>query len=313
MNPSIKNLLVSLEDSYSVVMRPDHPLLLRGPDALVSDYGNLVAVFSADSRERKNLTSLMVRLGISRYALPAGTRCILLTDGTENTDIGYLKSNFHAVLHNEERGELRSIIRIRGTNLGPSREVPPDLRRKYYNQFWAALELSRRASLGQRRTPALPDPDDAASGELSDFHLRSWGPRGRDTVSKRLRRTADGRSIVGVLRGRRGRVRAEIESFIEYRTRGFYSLDNGILYGNNAAGPSLLMTPAEAPVLWDPMKLARASAFAGWSLVPSAEQPNLSEYGREYGEVVEEVESRPVVRGQEEDFPHGWEDGEEEQ
>lgn len=62
-----------------VVISPDHPFLSRGPDVLAYKTGSLFALFLPTRYEQDHPYSLMARAGLSRVALPAGTRQLLLT------------------------------------------------------------------------------------------------------------------------------------------------------------------------------------------------------------------------------------------
>jgi hypothetical protein len=293
MNRKVKDLLNSLASTYSVVSNPDHPLLLRGPDALVSDYGYLAAVFTLSSRALRNPNSLLVRLAISRYALPQTTRSVLLAEQAGNQDMDLLRDNFHAVLVGEEHRDLERIIRYRETGLGRSGEIPQQLRARYLSQYWVALEQSRRAFAREPSSPQWiqrggEEPHDAPRA----FRVPSWGLGGRATVSKKLFTTHDGQSLIAELPSRRGAWRAAAEKVIEYRTRGLYKLDRGVMHGNDPSGPSLLLSRNVDATSWDPRKLRRAAAFGGWTLVPGNETPTLLPYEREYTEVKVTVSER---------------------
>lgn len=292
MNSRVRQALNALSSSYTVVVNPDHPLLLRGPDALVSDFGNLVAVFSFSCKSRQNLSSVLARLAISRYALPKGTRCILLTDQAETSDMDLLRNNFHEILADVESRELHRVIlhRTHGQNRIP--EIPQELRASYYSQYWSALELSRRAFARASDKPVLGITAEHYFEKRDGVRLRSWGRSGRNSTSKLLWRSSDEEMLVSVLPHRRGSVRAAAEKVIEYRARSSFALDNGVMYGDFHGAPSLLLSSVPETTFWDPGKLRRASAFGGWTLLPSTGGASPLSYRREHDEINLQMSTR---------------------
>ncbi|HEX9990401.1 MAG TPA: hypothetical protein VGE45_18225 [Chloroflexia bacterium] len=59
-----------LRDDYTVAVSPDHPRLFVAPDILVGYRGRLAAVFIPKVTELNSVDDLLVRLAISRLALP---------------------------------------------------------------------------------------------------------------------------------------------------------------------------------------------------------------------------------------------------
>lgn len=60
------------------VVAPDHPLVFKGPDVLLSAPDDICAIFVPTATERKNSAHLGARLIATRLAYPVETRCVLM-------------------------------------------------------------------------------------------------------------------------------------------------------------------------------------------------------------------------------------------
>lgn len=77
----MRALARSTPDLTNVVVYPDHPLLVRGPDVLARDGQGLVAYFVLAARDpRPSSTSSRTRTLLSRLALPEGTTFVLVCE-----------------------------------------------------------------------------------------------------------------------------------------------------------------------------------------------------------------------------------------
>jgi len=101
-----------LPKDYVISINPDHPYLFVGPDLLVGGHGQLGAIFIPNVAEYSHPNKLLVRLAVSRLALPAHTRCILTVD-MDRLPLGYveeIRRNFNAVLNATEYDGLTSVL-----------------------------------------------------------------------------------------------------------------------------------------------------------------------------------------------------------
>jgi hypothetical protein len=77
----VQALARSTPDQDNVVVYPDHPLLVRGPDVLARDDDGLVAYFVFATRDpRPSSRASRARTLLSRLALPQGTEFILVCE-----------------------------------------------------------------------------------------------------------------------------------------------------------------------------------------------------------------------------------------
>ncbi|MFC9877890.1 hypothetical protein [Nocardia salmonicida] len=86
----VQALARSMPDQDNVVVYPDHPLLVRGPDVLARDDHGLVAYFVFATRDpRPGSVASRTRTLLSRLALPEGTEFVLVCEsrGLELRDV----------------------------------------------------------------------------------------------------------------------------------------------------------------------------------------------------------------------------------
>ena len=77
----VQALARSTSDQDNVVVYPDHPLLVRGPDVLARDDDGLVAYFVFATRDpRPGSVASRTRTLLSRLALPEGTEFVLVCE-----------------------------------------------------------------------------------------------------------------------------------------------------------------------------------------------------------------------------------------
>jgi hypothetical protein len=80
---AIQRVASQLSDGFTVAAKPDHPYLLRGPDVLAGAKGNLIAVFVLTVAEQRSVEQFIARTMLSRLALPAHARFVLVAPGRE--------------------------------------------------------------------------------------------------------------------------------------------------------------------------------------------------------------------------------------
>jgi hypothetical protein len=145
-------------DSTELVLRPDHPLLLRGPDALVGGNNNLCAVFFPHALEHNNPAHLASRLIASRLALPVHCRTLLVMDERDEPRFEALAANFSLISTKRDRS-LRSFLR---DNQDFGKSGPMD-----------------------RKIQELANRTFDATLSLSDYSFRLARTKGRETVSSK--------------------------------------------------------------------------------------------------------------------------------
>jgi hypothetical protein len=136
-----------------VVVDPGHPLLLRGPDVLASYRGTLTAYFGFTQQSRRPLASLLPKVVLSRFALPAGTSFVLALDPPADLADEEASLFEELVVAADERLAQVPIGRM-STSAGAEATEP--LRMFHHERFAEAWALSTRGRKPTRRTRGEP-------------------------------------------------------------------------------------------------------------------------------------------------------------
>ena len=81
-----KSLQRGIEGNYLVVPRPDHPMLIAGPDILIGGEGNLTAVFFVSKSTR--VAILRARVIAARLALPVSSSMVAFAESYNEGTLG---------------------------------------------------------------------------------------------------------------------------------------------------------------------------------------------------------------------------------
>lgn len=136
-----RHLLELLSDRFVVVLRPDVPNLLRGPDLIIGGHGRLVAIFKFQAAERLSPDRLLVRLALVRLALPRHTLCVLLWSERAERETAAMAAHFHSVIPEDSPAVLVNHI----LNLDAGKRIqqtPGDLQGRQYQRAAAVMSLS---------------------------------------------------------------------------------------------------------------------------------------------------------------------------
>lgn len=262
---------------HLIVFSPDHPLILNGPDAIITSPGRIVAAFSPRASEGQQPATLLARLALSRFAYPKHTRCILI--GEKDIDFQpELARNFHEVLHWSESRRLSSFLNDPNANPHQIQTVPMKLRQDHMAKYFAAETISNQFS---RKTDALNQPDtEVIDSEMFGLNLQpmmieSWVSNKRKSRSHTVFWDQQSESVVADLR-RSPSIRT-LERVIEHTVRIRYRMDRGIVYDSMVSVPMFIQDSSRLRPGWDQQKVARAAAFAGCALVSSQSPASLTE------------------------------------
>ena len=277
-----------LPEHFVVVLRPDVPNLLRGPDLIIGGEGRLFAIFKFQAAEQQSPDRLLVRLALARLALPRHTLCVLLwrperTDG-ENAAIA---THFHSTISDDSPAVL--VDHVLNSDVGTrTQRIPGDIQGRQYKRAAALMSLSsnwlREAFPGrlseetsQAHERLVQDGDLVAprmvrspSDLLEAIHpstrehyrpvrTRSWF-RGTETVFRTL--VEHENVILGAASG--ARLTARLARFNERLLLRTADLDSGVPYPRPMT-QNLLVVDRVPKHRLDPMKAIRAACFAGWS------------------------------------------------
>lgn len=260
-----------LRDNYVVSVEPDLPHLLVGPDLLVGGNERLIAVFTPKTSELRRPDELIVRLTLSRLALPKHARCILVVDHERHreTFISQLSQSFDRTI---EVRELPSIRRIVGdSNSSNIATIPNQVRQQVFARSNLLFEeasarlqvqpnrISAREALAEADLPPEERVVERLRGLQSGDRRRQNGfefitaQRGSILLSRQ--RTQNRRSLGNDLR----------QIFVS-SVQMDYNLDQGVPYlnGNNFYRFAKLFIANVIPTYrQDPEKYIRCAAFAG--------------------------------------------------
>jgi hypothetical protein len=252
-----------LSNEFIVVSNPDHPLLIRGPDILVSTNRTITAIFLPLATERRSSGLLKSRLTLSRLALPVHTRCVLVVEPDDHGLAQSLTSDFADVQTWSTRTNIVQIAS--NTNfVGRHRDVPAQIVGDAQTRFANAMTVMR---LGAR---LVDKPFSAAFDEKLIYD----GPVISSAIRRPSRRPVINRETFSM--GLEGVALAElsdshidtaaVRNLINDQIEHVYSLDNGIPYPKGE--PSGIAVVRDWPTRTrDSEKLILAAAFGGWAFV----------------------------------------------
>lgn len=265
-----------LSSKFLVVPTPDHPLLIRGPDVIVSAVRSIFAIFTPSARERHSHLLLKSRLILCRLALPPHARCVLVIEAGDEF-LGQLFTNdFAEIIKWSARSRIIPIIE-NSNFVGRHRDIPTDIAKETQVRFGNAMSVMRTvAGLSHR-------PFSAAFGDegyIEAFENRPVSgirlPSRRPTIS---RDTVDLEGVAFSEMSDIGADTTTVRNLVDDQAAHVYSLDNGIPYTTEEATGMAVIN--DWPIGYrDPNKLIHAAAFAGWAFVLDKNRNELRRFAR---------------------------------
>ena len=301
-----RTLLRHLPEHYVLVLRPDLPNLLRGPDLMIGGEGRLFAIFKFQAAEQRAPDRLLVRLALARLALPRHAVCVLLGDSehsgsrtVERTAPHFHSAIFedwttvlsHQILDPDIDGRAQPTFnnfQTRKFRNGRAQPIPPDIQGRQYHRAAALMGLSeiwlkeafpRWLTQESSRPPEWLHANDGApqtEGPSVDL-FDSLTPSTRERLEPvRARSWSRGtrRAYPALLEyddvilgaASGARLNDRLARFSEQLLLRTAALDNGIPYPQ-VMTHNLLVVDRVPMNRFDPLKTIRASCFAGWSLI----------------------------------------------
>jgi len=281
-------LLELLPEHFVVVLRPDVPNLLRGPDVIIGGEGRLFAIFKFQVAEQQSPDRLLVRLALARLALPRHTLCVLLWRSERaDGETAAVATHFHSMISEGSPAVL--VDHVLNSDVGRrTQRIPGDMQGRQYQRAVGLMSLSSKWLLeafpgwlseetsqtherlvqdADRVAPRMvPRPSDlldamhrATREQYQPVRARSW-VRGTETVFRTVLEHGD--VVLGVASGVRRS--ADLARFNERLLLRTANLDRGIPYPRTTT-QNLLLVDRVPKARLDPMKAIRATCFAGWS------------------------------------------------
>ncbi len=275
-NSRLAATLQKVSDEFFCVSEPDHPLLISGPDALLTTRNSLVAVFTPTLGETTQPVKLLVRMVLARYALPNHARCLLGLDANRDIEDSSAVRNFHEIIRLGDVSGLRRFVSDHRANPHRVRELDRDNRSTFMARYLAARRLSFESTDGRldfsselplyRNSRALRPLE-----RYAPVILKSWTARRRSRSQTVFLDEQSGVLAAFISWDAHRNQTARLRRIIEHGIRQRYSLDGGVLYPTDETAPFIFVDKYR-PMGWDPLKVLRATAFAGWCMVPERYQ-----------------------------------------
>jgi len=259
-----------------VVPNPDHPLLIRGPDIIISIEQSLFALFTPSAEERQSPSRLKPRFVLSRLALPTHTRFLLVIEPSGVAVAQYFSNDFADIIEWSRRSRIVQIASNKEYT-GRHRDVPAEIIGDAQLRFANAMTVMHIVARLSRR------PFSAAFAETT------YGEGIATSRPPQMRRTQRVPVVNRTLAETGGVAFAEMLDFdvdasavrelIDDQVNYSYVLDNGIPYQSGDA--SGLAVVRDWPIGHrDPDKLIHAAAFAGWAFVLEENRNELRRFAR---------------------------------
>jgi hypothetical protein len=263
----MKDLGFLLQAEFSeseFVHKPEHPLLLRGPDALIGGPGNLCALFAPNGWEIDNPAHLATRLISSKLALPDNCRTVLLIEENLEGRFSRLDNDFGLVSSFEDKS-LSKFLRD-GTDYGASRKMESRIQKEVLKTYDRALTLTEKSYRINRSK--IRDASPTYSLKIETQKRSSTLESGLFKYTPRNRIEIEGQPI-SVLSGRsRHNVIQQLMFAASGAILESYILDTGIPYPTKKS-IHLVVSSLAVGIIDMRGKYVHGAAFAGTSLIPT--------------------------------------------
>ena len=278
---SKRDLIRRLSDEFLVALQPDHPYLLFTPDLLVSNYNNLIGIFFPDNFELQGgFDYLLSRMVLSRLALPSKNfYCVLVLNSDDNQLPEQAANNFDKIVNSDDYDDLREFI-----NQPPTRRIGDihEVKNKFFQRFEIIYEESYKIwesdRCGKDPFKILKELKERDQGQ--PVPIQSWAERREE--SKDIRSTYleySGRKVIETLKCSSPSYEAKLQNLYKDGLLLCYSLDNGVPSFKKSRATTNVLIVDDLPILeYDPFKLIRTTAFAGWSMVKVRSLDELYEF-----------------------------------
>ncbi|MFN9470011.1 hypothetical protein [Acidovorax sp.] len=265
MATSLKGVVSTLQRelgrAFYVVGRPDHPMLLSGPDILIGGEGKLTAVVSV--RKHEATTRLLARITAARLALPPQTRLLAIV--AEDAVVPqWVMGNFDEVA--DPRRAWQTVRRYAASDASPRGDLGAlkENKRRHSEKFAFALRLATLRSKHELDTVA----PNVVMQELAQVNQELQ--RHSENALRLRRPMAQVQGSVVASISARGKPMEQLRTLCDASFTHAYQLDTGIPYEKPDANLNILLIEDWPIVRFDPEKPLRSAAFGCWILAKSS-------------------------------------------
>lgn len=257
-NDQLAEILGKVKKKFLKVVNPDHPLVYRGPNALLSAPGNLCAIFRFTATERRSPIMMLARVISSRLAYPSNARFILIVSPNDGQHAERLCNDFNASFASNSKKLLEFIYE--SSELGNTTTIPKEIHQSALARFDVAMRLAEMID------KANPNPSPKV--ELSNATIRkSIQSRGLEYFSDQRYWAND--FPIAISTAKKKSLQKSLAHFSALQMLDDYTLDNGIPYRSQGTGIGFLATEQTPWIMQKQRKLMYRAAFSGLVLTPS--------------------------------------------
>lgn len=253
-----------------VALRPDLPHLFAGPDVLIGRAGKLLAIFLLKASERRSPDDLLIRLAMSRLALPSHTQCLLIVEPGEISDVetGLLATHFHDVDYPADISDLLD-SKLNANQPDYVSVVLKDLQTQAFLRSNILIAETQKW-FGEDETDQQIGP---FQGNLQGYRFRraeipSWRMEGSPRSYRSNRIYRDEQVIIGYASQVERPALRHLGPVVKAGFKIQYKMDSGFPYRfDNTV--NVLIVNGMPQHMRDPLKPIKVAAFAGWAMLPS--------------------------------------------
>lgn len=274
-SPKLLQIWERLRSECTLAVEPDHPYLLTPPNALISKNGRLTAIFLISHDKLEYIEQLLVRLAISKLALPRHMHCVLITmlDSERAQNVwDIVRPHFHRIENYEDLAKSRSSLAttlladwaVSSSNQDSQNYLAKMSHCAFARSHILLDEMLKQEERYTRRSPLYALKQLERSGNYKRVTERSWLDNGDHRAG--ILRHEQGFGVDAIQFRKDGGI-AQLRSHCASAVRWEYMLDNGVPYQNSGAGLVQGIIVNRFPTFkGDPWKPARAAAFMGCAL-----------------------------------------------
>jgi hypothetical protein len=267
----------SAPPGLTIVVHPDHPLIYRGPNALLSGPGSLLAVFYRGTSERAESIRPAAHLIGAKLAYPVDTQFILVDESTPRqrprSDDDQVTHCFDGNFLIGDRGFRDFAPTARSPGKTSALETAQAEATKRFDHASRATRLTLRGNWRETTYPASGSERSVTAGPSLDIRF------GDRWIKTRNRYDLDGTPVFVSNAGPQT-LRTSLSRFAELQLLSGCRLDNGVPYTTATEATAFVLTKGIEFAVPSNSKLIYATAFADLGIAPDDNIEVLHEFRR---------------------------------